>query len=435
MKLNKRVLFRIHGWIGIKLGILFFIVCFSGTLATLSHEMDWLFFPQIRAEFKEQSASKNKIVQNLQQEYPEGEITFWWGSRAPYLCDIVYLNIDSQRYYVFVNPYTGEVQGRTTLTFQRFFRDFHYFLFIPFQIGHFTVLFFGFLLFISTITALFFYKKWWRKLFELKLGKGRLVFYRSLHRLVGVWSIPFAILFSVTGVWYFLERANVGGIGTISNPSLPKVEHHERTWNDSVPVPYQIDYDSAVEVAQQAIPQLDIKDILPPNQKNKILYLNGISHVPLVRSRANRVYINPVSNQLIKVQQAKEIPLVMYFNDIADPLHFGYWGGLITKVIWFVGGFAISSLILTGIWIALKRQLGKQAEKDKQVLGIWKYINWGIISIMFVFMMYSFIDRYAATLEVFLIVGSFFGLLGFSTWYLFVFKLNRSLKRSVHKER
>ncbi|HBS12889.1 MAG TPA: hypothetical protein DEO36_10170, partial [Flavobacteriaceae bacterium] len=45
MKINKKFFLKIHSWIGIKLSILFFIVCFSGTLATLSLEMDWLFIP------------------------------------------------------------------------------------------------------------------------------------------------------------------------------------------------------------------------------------------------------------------------------------------------------------------------------------------------------------------------------------------------------
>ncbi|MEM6633619.1 MAG: PepSY-associated TM helix domain-containing protein, partial [Bacteroidota bacterium] len=60
---------------------------------------------------------------------------------------------------------------------------------------------------------------------------------------------------------------------------------------------------------------------------------------------------------------------------IADPLHFGYWGGLITKIIWFFGGLSISGLVLTGIWISLKRKVKDRQRRKAQRLGVWKYVN------------------------------------------------------------
>ncbi|MGD1894536.1 MAG: PepSY-associated TM helix domain-containing protein, partial [Cyclobacteriaceae bacterium] len=162
MKLDKKKFFRIHSWIGIKLSVLFFIVCLSGTLATVSHEMDWLFNPEIRVSPQGELVSRNLLVANVQAAFPESEILYWSVPNEPYLCNIVQVYQGKQGHYVFVNPYTGEVQGSAKLTFQRFFRDLHYYLFVPFQIGHFTVLIFGFLLLFSLVTALVFYKKWYR---------------------------------------------------------------------------------------------------------------------------------------------------------------------------------------------------------------------------------------------------------------------------------
>jgi len=97
----------------------------------------------------------------------------------------------------------------------------HYFLFIPFQIGHYTVLIFGFLLFISLITALCFYKKWWRKLFKLK-----------------------------TGIWYFIERSNIANVGEIANPKDPIDTKN-------------IDYDKAIKIAKEQIPNLKLGFVAP----------------------------------------------------------------------------------------------------------------------------------------------------------------------------
>lgn len=432
MKLNKKIFFKIHSWIGIKLSILFFIVCLSGTLATLSHEMDWLLNPEIRASPQVSLASKGKVVDNIKLKYPEGKITFWRAAVAPYLCDVVYLNIQGKRKYVFVNPYTGKVQGETNLTIQRFFRDLHYYLFIPFQIGHFTVLIFGFMLLISTVTALLFYKKWWRKLFDLKTGKGAVVLFRSLHRLIGVWSIPFTILFSITGIWYFLERTNIGFISDTANTKMPKIEELSIDSAAFSQLHYTIDYDKVEQAAQRAIPELVLKDILPPAKKTSPIYITGKSTVPLVRNRANRVYIHPLTYEVIGVQNAKAIPTVTWLNDIADPLHFGNWGGLTTKIIWFLGGLAVTFLVGTGIWISLKRKI-KNAQKSKaQQLGAWKYLNILILLSMFGFMYYTLFSTYSISTPQFCLITIGWILLVFLARIIYVKKINKQRSKHEH---
>lgn len=429
MKLKKQSFFKLHSWIGTRLSILFFIVCFSGTLATLSHEMDWLFNPAMRASPQGELAPRNEIRDNLKEKYPEAEFTFWMRPDEPYLSDIIYLVEKGERSYVFANRYTGEIQGQGQLSFQRFFRDLHYFLFIPNNIGHFTVLIFGFLLLISLITALLFYKKWWRKLFELQTGKGSLVLFRSLHRLVGLWSVPFSILFSITGIWYFLERANVNELSDQVNPDAPKLERQVETPSEVNPS-YSIDYDRAVAVAEVQIPGLVVGDLIPPGDLDSPIYLTGHSGEPLVRQRANRVYLDPVSYEVVKVQNAEQIPTAMWLNDIADPLHFGAWGGLLTKIIWFVFGLGISSLILTGIWITFKRNAIKRKKKKRKVMGVWTYINWGVFLIFMGFMYEHLLGNYGAATSILVWISLGWLLFLFLTWYIFIFRLKKVVSRS-----
>ncbi|WP_027078010.1 PepSY-associated TM helix domain-containing protein [Maribacter antarcticus] len=416
--LSKKLFFHIHSWIGVQLSILFFIVCFSGTLATLSNEYDWLFFPEIRAVDNGKTASYNNMVSNIQKAYPEGRIGAFFGTDEAYLCTIVHVINNKQRYYVFVNPYTGKVQGATTLTFQRFFRNLHYFLYIPPQIGNYVVLFFGFTLLISSLTALYFYKKWWKKLFQLKIGKGKLVFYRSLHRLVGIWSVPFAILFSVTGIWYFAERSGIGAISKKANPSVAQIQTPDNVEPEKLEA-YTLDFDKAVKIAEAEIPNLKVMTVLPPRDTKSSWYLTGKSDVPLVRNRANRVYLHPLNYTVLTIQEADKISTVTWLNDAADPLHFGNWGGLVTKIIWFIGGMAISSLILTGVWIYVKRNSRRKKKKPK----IWLYINWSIVAVINFCMFTVLRTRYLASYNMLIVLGISVLLLILLTWYLFVKKM------------
>ncbi len=419
MKLKKRTFFQIHSWIGIKLSILFFIVCFSGTIATLSNELDWLFTPGMRAVPQDTLASRNLIMENLRKQYPDASVPYWVKNEAPYLCDLVYVERDGRRTYVFANPYTGQIQGEAQITVQRYFRDLHYYLFIPFQIGHFTVLLFGFMLLASLVTALVFYKKWYKKLFRLTVGKGPLVFFRSFHRLVGLWSIPFALLFSITGIWYFIERANVGNVTEQIHLEFPVVDSSYYKQTDIENFTYRLDYDRAIQIAQEQIPNLKVETIGVPVRQGQPLYLYGESHVPLVRSRANRVYLNPFNYEVLKVQRAEEINTLTWINDIADPLHFGYWGGLPAKIVWFIMGLGISSLVLSGIWIALKRKVRKKRAGTPEVMGYWKYVNYLVTGGMFFLMFYFLIARYGVDWTVLTVVGLGWGVLIGLAYYVY----------------
>lgn len=426
--MKKKTLFKIHSWIGIKLSILFFIVCFSGTLATLSNEMDWLFYPGLRASPSGERVSYNLLVDEIQQEFPNGSLTYWVMSEEPYLNDIAYVETDSHRRYVFVDPYAGKVTGSTTVTFQRFFRDLHYYLFIPFyQIGYFLVLVFAFFLLTAFVTALIFYKKWWQKFFELKSEKGPLVFFRSMHRVVGLWSLPFALVIALSGIWYFVERTNIGNVSGISNPIPPKLGHTNAPFKNSLSLSYQLDYDKAAQLAEAVIPGLKIGGIVPGKNSSQPIYIRGKSHVPLVRKRSNRVYIDPIENKVVEVQKSESIPTIMYLNDIADPIHFGSWGGLTTKIIWFLGGLSISGLVLTGIWIALKRQANQVVEKNAAVMGNWRAINWGISLVIVGFMYFFMVSRYSTTWQSILIVTLVLSSIVVLCWYVFDYRLKKSL--------
>lgn len=365
--ITKDRLFKLHSWVGVNLSILLFVVCFSGTLAVFSHELDWLFNPAMRAQPSDEQASWNTIAANVQAAFPEGRITYWHRAHEPYLTDLIYVKQGDDLKYVFANPYTGAVQGSADITIARFMRDLHYYLFIPFQIGHFTVLFFGFVLTIALWTGLLYYRDWYKKLFVLKTGKGAKVFYSSLHKLIGAWSIPFLMVISLTALWYFVERADFPRISSYLDEARPTVQAPSGV---EQPLSYPaIDYDQYAAIAKQAIPGLSVKGIYPPFTSTQSLYLTGPSEVPLVRYRANRVYVDPYTHQVLKVQQADQINTVTWLNDIADPVHFGYWGGLASKTVWFIFGLGLSILILTGPWLFLKKQKKlRKLKKERRVV-------------------------------------------------------------------
>ncbi len=427
--MKRKAFYKPHRWIGVNLSILLFIVCFSGTLATLSHEIEWLLNPAYRAKPTGWIADKNSIVTNLKNEYPQGTIVHWRGAVEKYLCDVIQLKTDENKLFLYINPYNGAIQGASRLTLQRYLRDLHYFLFIPFGIGHYLVLFFAFCLLVQTITALLFYKNWFRKFFFLRKGRKTNAVLINLHRLSGLWSLPLILLFSLTGIWYFAERINVADIRTTANMKMPILQMPIEETLPFERFSYDIDYNRAVKIAKSYIPNLNVKDITPPSSPSHPLYLTGSSEVQLVRNRANRVYIHPTTYQVIQWQKADSIDTVTWLNDIADPLHFGTWGGLVTKLIWFLFGLAISGLTLTGLKVGLQKRVNRNLGSGA-VKRHWKYAHWLIIGLILFFMNYFLVAIYSVPWPFVIMIALVWLLLILSFWYLFFYKTKLTRKKS-----
>lgn len=415
-KLQKKNYFAIHSWIGVQLSIIFFIVCFSGTIAVFSHELDWVFNSEMRASPQKELASKNEILKQLKTDFPNQQITFWEKSREDYLVDIVHLeNENGAILYVFANPYTGKIQGSSSGTIQRFFRDLHYNLFIPTDIGNYIVLLFGFLLLGSLISGLKFINN--KRKHSINIGRknNALAYTKNLHKTFAVWSIPFIILFSVTAIWYFTERANLFSIADyiddkeIENISMSSIEGENFS--------YSLDYENAIEIAKSEIPNFTFGSFVVSDD-HKTLEVRGTSEATFARYRANRVVIDAKTKEVLFLQKATETNSLMTINNLVDPIHFGNFGGLITKAIWFIFGLLICYLAASGIWIYLKR-----ISKNKKGTYTFRYLNWFLFAVIQFFMYARLLVEQRISLKNHLIILCFWLLFLYLMYHIFYKKI------------
>jgi uncharacterized iron-regulated membrane protein len=63
---------------------------------------------------------------------------------------------------------------------------------------------------------------------------------------------------------------------------------------------------------------------------------------------------------------------------MADPLHFGTFGGVWTKLVWFVFGLAMTSLAVSGVAVyALRLSRERQASAAAMAwrgMGLWRWL-------------------------------------------------------------
>ena len=71
--------------------------------------------------------------------------------------------------------------------------------------GIFLITLSSFFLLFSVLTGFLFYKGWLKNLFKLRWKSGIKKLWSDLHKLLGVWSLIFALIIALTGVFYFVE--------------------------------------------------------------------------------------------------------------------------------------------------------------------------------------------------------------------------------------
>jgi uncharacterized iron-regulated membrane protein len=376
--------FRVHSWVGIFGGLLLFVLCWSGTVATFSDEIDWLLNPVLRAERgSAPPASWGRIHEAVQRAFPDATVE--WLQAPPhdgFAVQGVVRTPQSQLLRVYVHPSTAEVQGSTTyFNVQRFFRSFHMLLFLPYPPGTYVVGAFGVLLAVSTLTPLVFYKRWWTRFLELRTGRGRLALWSGLHKLTGLWSLWFGVLIAITGIWYLVEQASIDIAGAeFAYPPLP--EWRVPPGNQHLPI------DVLAERTSHIRPDLDVRSIhfVRDDRSQGVLFTGQAGHI-LVRDFANQLYFDPVDGTVIRDQAASDLGPLLRWVDTADPLHFGDFAGWLSQTIWFVFGLMLSALCLTGAYLHAARLIRESNSRRAYWPG----------------------TAAAVTVALFVLVGSFFG--------------------------
>ncbi len=338
--------FRLHAWVGLKLSIFMSFILITGTFAVLSHEIDWLFNPEMRAApVDAQAVAWGAAYDELKHRHPHVDLVSldqypdpWFSIQA--MVNTHWGSIER----LWFKPADGTYKGATRwYNVQRFFRMTHRHLMLPTPIGIPIVTLLAVPLLISIVSGLFSYKKFWRGFFRRpRLGKGQRIAFGDLHRLAGLWCIWFIVLIAATSIWYFIEvmGGNAGAFPKVQDPQ-PRAQI----------IPAELDgarVQAMVDDAYQRYPGLLVRRIVFPQAHTGAVVVQGDWTAVLVRTRANSLAYDPLSGQFLGGYRGEELSIHHRISEAADPLHFGTFAGLWSKVPWFLFGVFMSFLSISG---------------------------------------------------------------------------------------
>ncbi|MEJ6474563.1 PepSY-associated TM helix domain-containing protein [Pseudoalteromonas piscicida] len=354
-----RKLYDLHAWVGFQLATVMFVILATGTIATVSNEIDWLVFEQMRAtdkpvdETEHTAESWRAMYESIATAYPKGRILTLGTMGGDYFTYRARVSFDDKDRYVHVDQWTHAVTGdMPLLTVQRFFRDLHRYMFMPAVPGLPIITSFAFVLLISLYTGLKTTRNWRVALWRVRVTQGSRVLLSDLHKVFGLWGLWFTSVIILTCFWYLFEFGMRVANHSLE-PSAPKIE---RVVSLQGEIPLSAErFEVAFDKAQRAIENWTITRVHLPRSETSPVQFQGMADNPLLRERAHKVYIDPVTLTIIKIQQPDNMALGNYLNEYADPLHFGYFAGFYSKLLWFLMGVALTGMSLTGVLMTWKR--------------------------------------------------------------------------------
>jgi uncharacterized iron-regulated membrane protein len=352
-----RLLFRIHRWTGLLSGLVILFLSVTGALLVFKDELDELLNPRLLVVEPgssriplEQAAAIAQSAFQPQEIYfaylPEHAIRPYWF--------VAWKN--GQLWHAMVNPYTGEYLGYRSARaqFADVLRQMHIKLFYFGATGRIVVGVFGIILLLSAATGLLIYSPFMRgqSLWRIPPRPGTQYVQSAWHKRIGFASALFQLLIAFTGAILGLE--NLGDHFPIIQDTFHPFPSKRGVWADPADRPA---LDVFVSRAEAALPGFRAHMVNLPNRTTARVMVAGNTEGSVRMRDASWVSLNPSDASVLEVHDERHVHWVTQAYLWMDPLHFGYFGGVLVKLLYFLLGLSSGFLAASGyiIWWLKRR--------------------------------------------------------------------------------
>ncbi|MBB5645713.1 PepSY-associated TM helix domain-containing protein [Pedobacter cryoconitis] len=372
MKLKVRITkqaFKLHGWLGLTAGVFLLLYGLSGSALMFRTDLDRYFNPELHQLNPTSSRlSIDHIYRSIAQTHPDlKKIVLHDFPADRYDCYefMLYKNqqsiTENYLYFVFVNPYTGEILNEgsyqdITPSFFRWLYSFHYSL----QLGMPGKLFsaiIGLIMLLSLITGTIIYRKHFWDALRFKAGlnfKNKRTTISSLHRIVGVWAVLFNALLFFTGFW------------------MNKEHFKPSAWKLNPPVTaYEVsaNLDQVLESARLKVSGFKPIAINIPTARGQDIVVRGklpSTSFFLHQGKASGLSFDAVNGKFKSISDIDQKSFSDRFEWEVYQFHIGHYGGDFIRWLYVILGLSPGLLSITGAILWWKRT-GKKITFYKEI--------------------------------------------------------------------
>jgi uncharacterized iron-regulated membrane protein len=351
----RRLLFQVHLWLGLGVGLYVAVVCVTGAALVFRIDMQraldpHLFTPSSSGPLAEPVA----VMESVARAYPQYKLS---GVDAPTTVRptyLAYVTRDNEFKTVLIDPVStavlGELPERRAI---RFLQDLHYNL-LGGRTGR-TIngigAFFTLMLCATGLVIWWPGIRGWRRGFTVDFTRDARRVVWELHRAVGAWSVAFIALTAVTGLSLLFPagfRATVNRLSPVTASQSPR----SAVPAAAAPSP---SWTQMLDRARSHVSDRPIaRVVLPFGERGAFLVLFAERSPTPAGSALVPVYLDQYTGERLAVPSATPTWGDAVMSRVV-PWHVGGVGGRAGRVIWFVLGLMPAVLFTTGLLAWWKR--------------------------------------------------------------------------------
>lgn len=385
----KKILAKIHLWLSLPLGIVITVICLSGATLVFESEITRALYPDIyRSEpaVGAQRLTPSQLVARIDYQVPDSLhlTSLQLPAQRDEPCMASFR--ETGRTQLSVDPYTGAVNGWTeSPAFFRTMRKLHRWLLdAPAtrgsgSAGKLIVGISTLLMVVITLTGLILWiprsRKALRNRLRISLTNGRRRFWHDCHVSLGFYATLLLLVMALTGLtwsfgWYRTAAYSLFG-GTeqtarthandrMANGSAThkerggerhdhSVKRHLESAEQVATEKSQFDYAVWDEVLTQLTAQY------PAYRSVVLTQTEAQVERQSAMRRTDRATFDPHSGRLDKIVRYEDTPRQQRLRGWFYSVHTGSWGGILTKILYFIAALIGATLPLTGYYLWWKR--------------------------------------------------------------------------------
>ncbi len=360
----RKTLFKWHSITALIALIPLMVIAVTGSILVFKVEIDTFLMPnhmQVAKEIGQPRTNLDTLISTVKQNHPQFLMGSWELFEASTKAemsraDTAYL-ISKETgwwYKLYINQYSGELLS-APVTVEHDFTDWllslHYTFLLSFT-GTVLGSVFAIILLFLGISGIYLHKHFWKKLFTLRYRAAKRVFFSDVHKFFGIISSPILIVLAFTGGYYNISAV----VHEVTEHMEPPPILTEPLYSET------LSFQSLVNQSARDIPSFKATYFtFPFEQERQVTFYGEVTtNNPLISEYASSITYDRQSGELmsaIDIRRASSIDVIV---DTFRKLHFGYFGGILTKVIWSFLGLTPLWLALTGLyfyWFRKKRKL------------------------------------------------------------------------------
>jgi len=346
--LLRRLLFQIHLWVGVGIGLYMFLMGVTGSALVFREELEQRADPRLYPSLQEGSAQTpiTDVVRNIEAAFPNHQVRSLYSPTQSRPVYYGFIEHNGQSRTVLASP-TGDVLGeRPTTGFVRGLQDLHVNLLYG-RTGRIVNGFGAMLLFVLCATGAVIW--WpgldaWRKNLRVDFRKNWKRVTWELHSATGFWTAAVVAMWAFTGVYFTFPQPFqrvVNKVSRLTSPATPPSSPSEGR--------QRVDLDVLVRRSLQGIPGAQVAGVVLPATERAPVVVQISRGQPDHLDNSGYVHFtyDQYSGSLLSTWDQLNRSTGDALLSWIQPLHYGNFGGLPLKLLWVLLGLSPPVLFTT----------------------------------------------------------------------------------------